>query len=112
MDSLGLSELKEILSSTEKSLDRIIIDVRTKEERDQLALAGTDHIPLDELPSSLNTLKDYKEIILHCAHGVRCKRGAKWLEEQGFTAVKYVLADIEQWQASGLPCVSKPTLKE
>lgn len=68
--------------------DTIIIDVRTTSEYTVSHYPGAIHIPLDELPKHLGTLKaENKPVILYCRSGNRSGIGMNFLHQQGLKEV-------------------------
>lgn len=66
----------------------IIIDVRTKGEFSQGHIKGSVNIPLDQISSKLNTIKDKsKPIITCCASGMRSASAKGILKSNGFQEV-------------------------
>lgn len=65
----------------------ILLDVRTKEEYKQGAVASSINIPLDSLGSNLSKLKKDRPIIAVCASGVRSRNAVAILSSKGFSEV-------------------------
>lgn len=57
----------------ERPPDKLILDVRNKEEASEGVLEGAINIPLDSLQGRLAELPKDKEIIIHCATGLRAE---------------------------------------
>jgi phage shock protein E len=76
-----------------------IIDVRTPIEFMGGHVAGSRNIPLNELATHLNELKNVGDIIVCCASGARSASAAAYLNENGvscmnggpWTAVNYYM---------------------
>jgi rhodanese-related sulfurtransferase len=79
-----------------------LLDVRTHQEWDDLHLAGSLHIPMDELVARLDEVPD--RAICVCAVGARSARVAAYLEAQGREAVN-LDGGLQAWLAEGLPVV-------
>jgi len=76
----------------------ILLDVRTKAERDRQSIKGSFHIPLHELNSradELNKFKD-KEIICYCQTGNRSISAVMKLRKKGFNAAN-MKGGIVRW---------------
>lgn len=58
-----------------------LVDVRTKEERDQFDIGGS-HIPLNEIGESAFFSHSKKDILVYCATGKRSDEAAKLLKEK------------------------------
>jgi len=60
--------------------DAVILDVRTKKERDNGHIKSSIHIPVSELKNRVEEVKKLnKPIITCCASGVRSAKAAKYL---------------------------------
>ena len=70
----------------EKPDDTIILDVRAPNEVVAGALPSALTIPLDELQMRLNELPRDKEIVVHCATGMRAEMAYNILTKEGFDA--------------------------
>ena len=104
----GVSEIKwkRILGKNEVSipefrteslkdpLEVIILDVRTEEEASVGIMRDAIHIPLDELGRKASMLDKSKEIFIHCTTGARAEMAIDELKRQGFTKIRYLLANI------------------
>lgn len=77
----------------------IVIDVRTAQERSIACLAGSVHVPLSELESRVEELREHedREICTLCHHGVRSLRAAATLRRAGFENVRSVAGGIHLW---------------
>ena len=66
----------------------ILLDVRSREERNHQHIEGSVHIPLNEITQKLNSLEKYrgKEIICYCHSGRRSMAAASILTKHGFIA--------------------------
>lgn len=65
----------------------ILLDVRTKEEYNQGAVANSINIPLDNLSNNLSKLRKDKPIIAVCASGMRSRNAVSFLRSKGFQDV-------------------------
>jgi len=63
-----------------------IIDVRSSSEFAQGHAPGSKNIPLNELPSKMNTLPKDKQIVACCASGMRSGSAVSMLQKAGFKA--------------------------
>ncbi len=66
--------------------DKLILDVRTRQEAAMGMIQGAINIPVDELQSRLNELPRDKEIITHCRTGLRAEMAYSILRNAGFRA--------------------------
>lgn len=88
------------LLSMDKS-ERLLLDVRTVEEFTTAHIPTSVNIPLNEIESSLSRLSEFKDypIVVYCRSGRRAGSAIAILEESGFTNVKHLSGDMNQWQA-------------
>lgn len=75
--TLSVEDFKKIAADNLYDL----VDVRTKEERDQFDIGGS-HIPLNEIEESAFFSRNKKDILLYCATGKRSGEAAKLLKEK------------------------------
>lgn len=80
---MNKDELKNLLASNENIA---IVDVRSNEERAQISIPKTLHIPMDELPSKLETLKKFDEVYFFCKAGGRARTACKLGKDSGLNA--------------------------
>jgi rhodanese-related sulfurtransferase len=81
----------------------ILLDVRTKAERDSQKINGSIHIPLHELKSRIDELNKHKEreIICYCQTGSRSVSAAIILQKNGFI-IANLRGGILGWNSAGL----------
>jgi len=79
------------------------IDVRTSEEFAAGHAARARNIPLDELPNKLDTLEKSEPVYLICRSGVRSKKVAELLVQNGFKQAISIAGGTDAWSAAGLP---------
>jgi glyoxylase-like metal-dependent hydrolase (beta-lactamase superfamily II)/rhodanese-related sulfurtransferase len=65
----------------------LVLDVRTEDEHDALAVDGSVDIPLSRLPERLDELPSDREIVVLCASGYRSSIAASLMIRSGFTRV-------------------------
>ncbi len=66
----------------------IFLDVRTQREFDNGAIAGSKHIPLQDLHNHVDELKSLdKPFIVYCQSGVRSAKAAKYLNLNNIAAI-------------------------
>jgi rhodanese-related sulfurtransferase len=84
--------------------EAVLLDVREAAELAEGRIAGSTHIPLDQLPDRAVELNRSRPVITVCRSGGRSSRAARFLADQG-----YIVADLEggmtQWIAEGRPTV-------
>jgi len=79
----------------------LLLDVREPHEVEVASIAGSENIPLGQLPDHLDRLKDrYEsgcEILVHCKSGRRSAKAVGILRGAGFNQVHNVLGGMDAW---------------
>jgi rhodanese-related sulfurtransferase len=78
----------------------MLLDVRTDDEWSGGRIAGSVHIPMDQLVARLAEVDD--QVVCICAVGARSARVADYLNSQGREAVN-LDGGLYAWAAAGLP---------
>ncbi|HMW46883.1 MAG TPA: molybdopterin-synthase adenylyltransferase MoeB [Cellvibrionaceae bacterium] len=94
--NINCTELANLL---EESSDLILLDVRTRAERQIAKIEGSIHIPLDELKESVEILDKNKLVIIYCKTGVRGRKAQDYLITEGFERVFNLEGGIVAWSA-------------
>lgn len=85
-----------------------IIDVREQWEYDKCHLDNSTHIPMGQIPDSVDHFDDASEYVIVCHHGIRSKTVALWLENNGVKSPIYNLTGgLEQWSDDVDPSIEK-----
>jgi rhodanese-related sulfurtransferase len=89
-------EVKTMFESSEKPL---LIDCRTGQERDLARIEGSVHVPMQELSTHLDRLREFEDapVIVHCHHGARSLKVTAALRAAGFTNVRSMAGGIHLW---------------
>lgn len=81
--------------------DKILIDIRTKEEIDTLGLIWKNALNLDiyksDFSSKLDTLDKSKKYLIYCRSGNRTKSALNIMKEKWFIYVKDLNGGITSW---------------
>jgi rhodanese-related sulfurtransferase len=90
----------------------LLLDVRTQAEFDAGHILDARHMPQDQVASSAESLKKYKDkvVIACCESGMRSGAAARVLQGQGFTKVVNLKGGLQAWRTENLPLV-KPGAK-
>jgi rhodanese-related sulfurtransferase len=90
----------------------LLLDVRSQAEFDSGHILDARHVPQDQVASSAESLKKYKDkvVIACCESGMRSGAAARVLQGQGFTKVVNLKGGLQAWRAENLPLV-KPGAK-
>lgn len=85
----------------------LLVDVRTAAERATACIAGSVHLPLNEVESRAEALRTHEDdlIVIHCHHGVRSLRAAASLRRLGFERVMSMAGGIHLWSMDVDPAV-------
>lgn len=83
----------------------LVLDVREASEYMTGHIVDAKHIPLSDLPESLDTLKKYqnKPILVNCQRGMRSAKACDILRRAAFTEVYHLRGGIDAWQTAKLP---------
>lgn len=81
--------------------DLTLVDVREVDERAEGYVAGSLHIPLDDLPGRLGELPSGRPVAFICRSGARSARGARVAAKQGAQALN-VRGGMLAWKKTGL----------
>ncbi|MDW7659121.1 MAG: rhodanese-like domain-containing protein [Bacillota bacterium] len=93
--TLSMREAKQEL---EKTQDIKVIDVRTREEYREGHITGSLHIPLSNLPWSLDQLAPQRDarIFVYCLSGSRSSQACSYMMRQGYSNVTNI-GGIMNW---------------
>lgn len=81
----------------------VLVDVREPHEWRAGHARGARHIPLAQLPASLDQLPRDAPVYLICATGNRSRSAAALLKKSGFSRPLNVRGGTAAWQRAGLP---------
>ena len=86
-----------------------LVDVRGVHERAEGYVAGSLHIPLDDLPGRLGRLPSGQPVAFICRSGARSSRAARVAAKNGAQALN-VRGGMLAWQRTGLAIEPADTL--
>lgn len=90
---------------SDKKLDAVVLDVRTKAEHDAGHIPGS--ILLDvrdpDFEKKLAALDPKRAYLVHCATGRRSVTACKVMESKGFEKLHNLLGGMRAWEAAGKP---------
>ena len=104
--------LEVSVGQTKAMLDQnpetVLIDCREQDEYDTVKIDRAKLIPMSELKSRVGELSDVgsKPVIVHCHHGGRSLKVAKFLRENGVPQAQSMAGGIDAWATDiepGLP---------
>ena len=87
--SYPVSDMEGLLKAlnAEKAEQVHVLDVRRNDERGQGGIAGSQHIPIHELPRRVEEVPTGKQVWVHCASGYRAAIASSILARAGRTPV-------------------------
>ena len=74
-----------------------LLDVREPYEWAIARLPDARLIPLNSLPTALNSLDRNSEVVVYCHHGSRSAAAVEWLRGRGFERVYNLTGGIDRW---------------
>jgi rhodanese-related sulfurtransferase len=96
-------EISPAQANKQLSSGALIVDVRNHDEFVAGHINQSLLMPLEELPTLMQTLPHDRLIITVCSTGVRSTQARNMLKAAGFTQVVSMKNGIEAWIAAGLP---------
>ena len=75
----------------------LLLDVREPWEHDKARIAGSQLVPMNDVPARLAELDDAKQVVAICHHGGRSMHVATFLEKNGFARVHNLAGGIDAW---------------
>jgi rhodanese-related sulfurtransferase len=83
-----------------------LLDVRTDPEVARGLIAGSKHIPLNQLAERYQELDPEVLLVVYCQSGARSAQACAWLAERGFEQVQNLQGGVLAWARAGLPLVA------
>lgn len=96
---MTLQEITIILKETQTK-NIAVIDVRTHEERLQIPIPNSLHIPIDELELKIDNIKKYDAVYFFCRAGKRAELATQLAKVHGINAITIPDSIYEIKQAS------------
>ncbi len=77
----------------------LLLDCREPEEHARVHLAGSVHIPMNDVPGRMGELDTHRgrRVVVYCHHGVRSLKVTQWLRQQGFEKAQNMSGGIDAW---------------
>lgn len=104
---ISAAEAKKMLDKGNVQL----VDVRQPNEYTAAHINGAVLIPVDQLFGRISEVAEDREIIFHCAVGVRSALACEMAAAMGRTRCYNMEGGIDAWKAAGLPWESGPYKK-
>lgn len=87
----------------------LLIDCREEDEYQIARIDGATLLPMSQLAGRVDELAPHRQeqIVVHCHHGGRSLRVARWLRGQGFSHAQSMAGGIDQWSSEIDPAVPR-----
>lgn len=100
---ISAAEVKTLMDSGQEFA---LLDVREPWEYEAAHIAGSEHMPMGDVPARFQQELDPEEhIVVVCHHGVRSMNVTAWLRQQGFEKVQSLRGGIDRWSREIDPAV-------
>jgi len=98
-----------VKSLLEAGADFLFLDCREADEHATARIDGAVLWPMSELAERAAELAPHREraIVVHCHHGGRSLRVARWLRSQGFPRAASMAGGIDVWSQAIDPAVPR-----
>lgn len=83
----------------------LLLDVREPWEFERARIAGSQLVPMREVPSRLEEIDPEREVVAICHHGGRSAQVALFLERNGFSKVHNLVGGVDAWSRTVDPSV-------
>jgi rhodanese-related sulfurtransferase len=75
----------------------VLLDVREPWEIQTCKIAGSQHLPMGEVPARKDELDSAADVVVICHHGGRSMQVAMFLERNGFARVHNLAGGVDAW---------------
>jgi len=97
------SEIPAVQAYEKYQQGAFFLDVRSQAEWNQVHIARSTLIPLDELQSRLVEIPRDQDVVVVCLSGKRSKEGMTILQQAGFSRASCLTGGLTAWKAAGYP---------
>jgi rhodanese-related sulfurtransferase len=88
---------KQLKARLDAGEDMLLIDVREAWELEQSKLPNIVHIPMGDLPYSLDQIPEDKPVVIVCRTGSRSAQVADWLAGNGYEDLYNLDGGMNAW---------------
>ena len=99
----GNAHISVALAYQKYQQDAFFLDLRSQEAWDEVHIANSTLIPLDELQTRLSELPKDHDIVVVCLSGHRSEEGVSMLRNAGFSRATCMTGGLSVWKAAGYP---------
>jgi rhodanese-related sulfurtransferase len=99
MVPITVAELDQWLGDTSR-VPPLVLDVREPWEVNLAAFPDALHVPMNQVPASLQQIDDGRAVVCVCHHGARSMQVALFLESQGVAQVYNLTGGIDMWSVA------------
>lgn len=96
MKSISVADLAQWLADDARAAP-LLLDVREPWEQQICAIAGSQAMPMQQVPARFNTLDPHQPIVCVCHHGGRSAQVALFLQRQGYEDVYNLAGGVDAW---------------
>lgn len=103
---VDIARLKQMRDRQEKF---VLVDCREQDEYDRCRIEGSQLLPMSQIQTRVNELDGHQTdlIVVHCHHGGRSLRVAKWLRAQGYLNAQSLAGGIDEWSVQVDPTIPR-----
>ena len=83
----------------------VLLDVREPWEWERARIAGSQHIPMRDIPARFAELDNEREVVAICHHGGRSQQVAMFLERSGFAKIHNLQGGLDAWSRTVDPAI-------
>lgn len=83
--------------------EAVIVDVREADERSEVKIPGSLHVPWEEFEHRMDEIPDDETVVFHCRKGGRAQRARKVFAEMTDAEALDLRGGIVAWDARGFP---------
>ncbi|HUN92572.1 MAG TPA: rhodanese-like domain-containing protein [Burkholderiaceae bacterium] len=106
MRQISAKELAEWRADPQRPAPQLL-DVREAWEFDLCRLEGAQHVPMREIPASVDRLDPARPVVCICHHGGRSQQVAIFLESRGFSQVYNLSGGVDAWSRDVDPALRR-----